>query len=265
MVATREVIIAAHSAGRTVPGMSLDHLSLLAADAEAFAAALETGPASAPIAGCPGWTLADLGGHLGYVQRWARQAIVTGAVPQIDESADAAPADMAGRAAWFRAGAERLLATLHELDPQQPTWHPFPVEPKVAGLWRRRQAQEASVHRWDAQRAIGLEPTIAAEYAADGVDEYWTVMLPRLVTREHLPVPQSTIAVELTDTGGRWVIDGRAGTVALAAPGVEAGAVLHGAAEPVLLRLWGRPVPEGSTRVVGDDVVAAEWLRLGGA
>jgi hypothetical protein len=91
------------------------------------------------------------------------------------------------------------------------------------------------------------------------------VMLPRLVTREQLPVPRSVVAVELADTGGHWVIDGRAGTVALAAPGVVADAVLHGDAAPVLLRLWGRPVPEGTTHVVGDDLVAAEWLRLGGA
>ena len=245
--------------------MSLDHLSLLAADSEAFASAIESGPALAPIAGCPGWTLTRLGVHLGFVQRWARQAILTGAAPQIDEAADPAPADQRGLAGWFREGAARLLTTLHETDPQQPTWHPFPVEPKVAGLWRRRQAQEASVHRWDAQLAAGMAPIIEAEFAADGVDEYWTVMLPRLVSREHLTVPPSVLAVELHDAAGRWVVDGRGGTVALAAPGTQADAVLQGGAQDVLLRLWGRPVPDGSTRIGGAGAVADDWLRLGGA
>lgn len=245
--------------------MSLDYLSLLATDAEAFAAAIETGPVEAEIAGCPGWTLPELGTHLGFIHRWARTAILTGAVPQIDPASDPAPDDLVGIAGWVRAGAARLLTTLHELDPQQPTWHPFPVEPKVAGLWRRRQAQEASVHRWDAQRAIGLTPTIESAFASDGVDEYWTVMLPRVVTRQNLAVPASVFAAETTDTGERWVIDGRGGTVSLATEGVAPFALLRGDAGSVLLRLWGRPVPEGAVAISGDGAVADDWLALGGA
>ncbi|MDO9173255.1 MAG: maleylpyruvate isomerase family mycothiol-dependent enzyme [Actinomycetota bacterium] len=244
--------------------MSLDHLDLLATDADAFVSAIANGPSDAPIAGCPGWTLTDLGAHLGGVQRWARAAILTGAVPHLDPADDPVPSEPAALAAWVRAGADRLLATLHSVDPSAPTWHPFPVEPKVAGLWRRRQAQEASVHRWDAERAIGMQPTIDTEFAADGVDEYWTVMLPRVVSRESLTVPRSVIAVRLTDTGGSWVIDGREGTVVLAAAGVEPAAEISGPALEVLLRLWGRPIPDGSVQIAGDETAAGEWLALGG-
>ena len=245
--------------------MSLDHLALLADDLDAFVAAVANGPATAEIAGCPGWTLADLGVHLGSVHRWAREAILTGAMPQLDSAADPAPTDLAGISAWVRAGADRLLEALHELDQDRPTWHPFPVEPKVAGIWRRRQAQEASVHRWDAQRAIGLSPSIEAEFAEDGVDEYWTVMLPRLCTRESQTAPASVLAVEVTDTDRRWVIDGRSGTVQQAEDGVAAAAGLRGHAQDVLLRLWGRPVPDGSVTLTGDTTVAEAWLAMGGA
>lgn len=245
--------------------MTLDHLALLATDAEAFAVAVETGPADAPIAGCPGWRLPELGAHLGGVHRWARAAIITGAVPQLDPAADPAPSELGQLAVWLREGAERLLATLHDLDPQQPTWHPFPVEPKVAGLWRRRQAQEASVHRWDAQRAVGQSPSIDAEFAADGIDEYWTVMLPRLITREHLVVPSTTFAAETTDTGQRWVVHGGSGRVEIAAPGVEPAACIRGDAQHVLLSLWGRPVPANAVSTSGDPAVADSWLALGGA
>ena len=246
--------------------MSLDHLALLADDIDAFVAAIATGPSTAEIAGCPGWTLPDLGVHLGSVQRWARHAILHGAPPQPEDlAADPAPADIADLPAWLRAGADRLLVALHELDPEQPTWHPFPVEPKLAGLWRRRQAQEASVHRWDAQRAIGLSPAIDALYADDGIDEYWTVMLPRMLSRELKPVPASVISVRLDDTGSSWTIDGRSGSVRLAADSEHAAAELRGTAEAMLLRLWGRPVPEGAVTVSGDDAVAAAWLALGGA
>ena len=220
---------------------------------------------TAEIAGCPGWTLAQLGVHLGSVQRWARHAILHGAPPQPDDiAADMPPTDFAELPSWLRAGADRLLVALHELDPEGPTWHPFPVEPKLAGLWRRRQAQEASVHRWDAQRAIGLSPTIEAHFADDGVDEYWGVMLPRMLSRESRPVPASVIGVSLTDTGHQWTIDGRSGSVQVSADAV-APAELRGTAEAVLLRLWGRPVPDGAVTVSGDGEVAAAWLALGGA
>lgn len=245
--------------------MSLDHLALLADDLDAFVAALESGPATAEIAGCPGWTLADLGVHLGSVHRWARHAILHGAPPQPDDiAADPAPAELADIAGWVRAGADRLLVALHELDPEGPTWHPFPVEPKLAGLWRRRQAQEASVHRWDAQRASGQSPTIDALFADDGVDEYWTVMLPRMLSRESKPVPSSAIAVRLDDTGSSWTIDGRGGSVQVV-DGEPAAAELRGTAEAILLRLWGRPVPEGAVTISGDRDVADAWLALGGA
>ena len=243
--------------------MSLDFLSLLSDDVDRFVAAIASGPADAPIAGCPGWTLVDLGVHLGVVHRWARGAIVSGAVPQPDPS-DPAPTDQAAVAEWVRAGADRLLTTLGELDPAAPTWHPFPVEPKVAGLWRRRQAQEASVHRWDAERAIGLSPTIDTACADDVVDEYWTVMLPRLVSRESLTVPSSVVGVELADTGRSWIIDGRSGLVQRAAEGVEPAAQLRGNAVDVLLRLWGRPVPDGSIALSGDQDLLEEWMALGG-
>ena len=245
--------------------MTLDYLSLLAADIEAFAIALEAGSPEMEVAGCPGWTLPSLGTHLGGVHRWARAAIITGAVPQLDPANDPAPSDLADIADWVRDGGARLVTTLHDLDPLQPTWHPFPVEPKVAGLWRRRQAQEASVHRWDAERAVGLTPTIAADFAADGIDEYWTVMLPRVASRESLTLPASVFATSTTDTNQRWIVDGRSGAALLAADGVQPDAELRGTALAVLLHLWGRPVQDGALDVTGDVALASDWLALGGA
>ena len=243
--------------------MTLDYLSLLAADIEAFGMALETGSPSAEVAGCPGWKLPDLGVHLGRVQRWARAAIITGSVPHLDPADDPAPADLAGIAGWIRDGGARLVTTLGEIDPLQPTWHPFPVEPKLAGLWVRRQAQEASVHRWDAERATGMSPTIETAFAADGIDEYWSVMLPRVTSRERLTVPASVFATSTTDTNERWIVDGTSGALMAAATSVEPQAELRGTALDVLLRIWGRPVG-GSLSVTGDHAVADEWLALGG-
>ena len=42
-------------------------------------------------------------------------------------------------------------------------------------------------------------------------------------------------------------------------------AALRGPAESLLLRLWGRAVPDGSVDLVGDPDAASAWLALGGA
>jgi uncharacterized protein (TIGR03083 family) len=241
--------------------MAIDHLALLSDDLDHFAAAVEHGPPDAPIAGCPGWTLLDLGEHLGEVHRWVLGALAVGAPPPAHD--DPAPDGSAARAEWLRAGSARLLDALLSLDPAMPTWHPFPVAPKVAGLWRRRQAQEASVHRWDAERAAGGQPTIDAAFASDGIDEYFTVMLPRLLLRENRRTPASRLAVAVTDTATRWVVDGTTGLPALLPSGVEADAEIRGDAASVLLRLWGRP-SEG-VELDGARTVAEDWLALGGA
>lgn len=243
--------------------MALDHLSHLHDDAHAFAAAVAAGRPDAIVAGCPGWTLSGLAKHLGTVHRWARAAIVTADVPRLDPEADPMPDDPEGMAQWLRDGAERLLAALHATEPSAPTWHPFPVEPKVAGLWRRRQCQETFVHRIDAELAAGRTPHIDRDLAADGVDEYWNVMLPRMLSREGLTTPATVLRVRLTDTEEEWVIDGRSGAVALT--DADPGATISGTAAAMLLRLWGRPVSDDSITISGDAGTAAGWLALGGA
>lgn len=245
-----------------VRAMTIDHLAAIERDSHRLADIAATGDPSAPIAGCPGWTLHGLVEHMGSVQRWARQAILTAAPPKIDPGDDPAPPDAAGVAQWLRDGAECLLSTLRAADPASPTWHPFPVEPKVAGLWRRRQSQEVFVHRIDGELAVGIVPNIDADLALDGVDEYWTVMLPRMLTREQKSTPASVLQARVGDRV--WTVDGGSGLPVLA-PQATAAATISGAPADMLLRLWGRPVAEGAIRVEGDARMAADWLALGGS
>lgn len=243
----------------------LDHLGYLRAAADAFAAVLERGPLDAPVTGCPGWDVRRLGVHLGIVHRWAAAAART-AAPPAPSDYDHEPADDVDLATWYRAAADDLLVVLAGLDPGAPTWHPFPV-PLRAGLWPRRQAQEATVHRWDAQQAVaastGRDPDpIDARLAADGVDEYFGVMLPRLLVRRSPGLPAGTLGVRCTDAPNEWLVAGVDGRVELLAgdPG-RADALLTGPASDLLLRLWGRPA--GEVDRTGDRDVAGAWLALG--
>jgi uncharacterized protein (TIGR03083 family) len=242
----------------------LDHLGV---DIAALADALDAGPRDAPVPWCGEWTVADLGVHVGDVHRWATGAVLhrssTGAEL---EAADPPPADRARLGEWLRAGGARLLDALRDVDLDAPTWHPFPVA-KVGAVWPRRQAQETAVHRWDAEQAIGRSPVIDAALAADGIDEYFAVALPRLLHREAIRLTPGELRVRTTDTGDRWHVAERDGALVVRGdpePEREAATAtpteLCGPAAAVLLTLWRRPVAAGAVELSGPTA----WLDLGG-
>ncbi len=240
-----------------------DRVTLLRGEATRFADAVERGPLDASVVACPGWDVRQLAGHLGHIHRWARYAAANGA-PMPPEQAQAPPADPSELVAWVRTGASQLADTLDGLDPDGVTWHPFPV-PKTAGVWPRRQLQETMIHRWDAEQAIGIRATLDAGLAADGIDEYFGVLLPRLVVREHLTLPAGSVHVHLTDVPGEWTAREEGGQVAVERGHVKGDAAIRGRAQDVLLALWRRPLPVGALDLVGDRSVAEGWLSLGGA
>jgi uncharacterized protein (TIGR03083 family) len=240
-----------------------DYLDHLAADIDRMADVLDAGPLDAPVSWCGDWTVADLGVHLGSVHRWATFAVRHARPPGADDISDPAPegADGAQLAAWLRAGGDLLIAALAAMDLDAPTWHPFPVA-KVGAVWPRRQAQEAAVHRWDAERAVGRTPSIDPALAADGIDEYFGLALPRLMHRERVGAPPASLLVRALDTGDEWHVAAGDGTVLpVEDPARVPGTTVSGAAEQVLLALWRRPIPPGAVTVEGDD---PGWLSLGG-
>lgn len=240
-----------------VPEDLLAHLRL---DGDRLAAAVERGPLDAPIAGCPGWDLRRLAAHVGVVHRWATQAVVTGESPS---ARPLDPDDGTDLAAWLRAGADALVTSLAAADPDAPTWHPFPG-PKTVCTWIRRQTHETSVHRWDAEAAVGEPAPIDPALASDGIDEYFTVMLPRMIQRDALTVPLASLHVHCTDVAGEWLLTARGSGLHVERLHAKGDAALRGPAESLLLRLWGRN-PTVAVEVVGDQRAADAWLALGGA
>jgi uncharacterized protein (TIGR03083 family) len=244
--------------------MAFDHdeyLRLLRAETSRVAALLATGPLTAPIVACPGWTLSDLGIHLGQVHHWAARAAQSGERTMFEEIR---PADEQSLDAWYRGYADKLVHTLEHIDPDAPTWHLFTVE-RIGRFWPRRQTHETLVHRWDAEHAIGALTAIDPALASDSVDEYFEVALPRMMKRDGLSLPTSSFHVHCTDTPGEWTLRaGDDGSLVMTREHAKGDAALRGRAEDLLLRLWGRPVSETALDVVGDPQAAHDWLALGG-
>ena len=173
------------------------YLEALARDSgEIAAAAYEAGP-GAPVPSCPGWTVADLVVHLGNVQRWAAAMVSTLALDRIDRSAMNEEPSADALLPWFEAASARLVETLAAADPSAPIWTFTPDH--TVRFWFRRQAQEAAVHRWDAEHALGRRAPIDAELAADGVAEWLDLTTVRAAAK--LVGRGETVHLHCTDTG----------------------------------------------------------------
>jgi hypothetical protein len=112
---------------------------------------------------------------------------------------------------------------------------------------QRLQVQEAALHRWDAQDAVGSAAPLDPDAAADAV-ELFADLLP-LVTA----APPHSFTVEIADAGGRRV-------PMLDAAGRPEAGTLRGPASDLLLVLW-RRIPLTTVAVDGDiDAITATLL-----
>jgi uncharacterized protein (TIGR03083 family) len=238
------------------------YLEHLLSDLERFAAAVRNGPLDAPVAGCPGWDLRRLGAHVGVIHRWARHCAANASPPESRDQYEPDPELEPGvLAAWLVEGGQTLVDVLRTIDLDGPTWHPFPV-PKLGRVWPRRQAQEISVHRWDAEHAIGAAGPIDPELASDGVDEYLDLVTRYRVSRDSVTLPAGSLHIHCTDTHGEWLVSLDDGYQLVRAH-AKGAAALRGPAEALLLRLWNRDTDRaGELSPVGDGDVLDDWLTL---
>jgi hypothetical protein len=130
-------------------------------------------------------------------------------------------------------------------------------------VWPRRQAQEISVHRWDAEHAIGAAGPIDPELASDGVDEYLDLVTRYRVSRDSVTLPAGSLHIHCTDTHGEWLVSLDDGYQLVRAH-AKGAAALRGPAEALLLRLWNRDTDRADElSPVGDERVLEAWLALG--
>lgn len=203
-----------------------------------------------PVRSCPEWTMADLVWHVVVVHDFWRQ-LVDGTIvsPGAFQPGDR-PADR-DLIVSYRAGLERVAATLDAADPDDEVWTWTPDH--RAAFVQRRMAQETLVHSWDGHHATGVEQPIAAELAVDGVDEFLEAFLPRVAVIDGL---EDGIHLHSTDVdvGGEWLIRTENGAWAPEHRHAKGAFAARGSASDLLLLLWGRRQPDELVTFGDPDV-----------
>ena len=213
----------------------VNHVEATGREGNLLVAAVRRADPGAPVPACDGWAVRDLAGHVGQVHRWATAIVQTGR-PAADDAP--VPGD-AGLADWLEEGVQDLCAAL-TAEPDRACWT-F-AGPGTVRWWQRRQALETLVHRIDAEQAVGAGTPVDALLAADGVGEVVDVMHPRQVRKGRCAPAPAQVLLTATDTGGSWLLRGP-----------EPAAAVDGAAEALLLLLWGRTtLDDPRLRVRGD-------------
>lgn len=226
-----------------------------------FAGLIGDADLDAPVPSCPDWDLAKLVTHAGTVHRWVTHLVTTRAVDRVPprEVALGLPPQPSGLPAWLAAGAGPLCAAL-TTKPSTPVWSWAPSG--TVGWWARRMLHETTVHRMDAQLAIGLEPELAPARAADAVEEF-LANLPAVAgdNIKGLPTGES-LHLHATDGPGEWTISLTEDGFDWAADHAKATVAVRGQLADLVLLIYGRRRPQDSDRfeIFGDQTALERWL-----
>jgi uncharacterized protein (TIGR03083 family) len=157
----------------------LVHTERLTAEAERVAALLDGLGAddwNRPIPSCPGWNVRKAARHIGTAHRWAAAIVRSPNSEAVNpRSLDLGfPESYAGYGDWIRTGTAELAAAVRDSGPDKPVWSWGPDQ--HARFWARRMLHETAMHRADMELALGRTPDFDPAVAADGIDEFLTVL-----------------------------------------------------------------------------------------
>lgn len=247
--------------------MELDaYLAIIASEAARMAAVAELAGLDAKTPTCPTWNIRKLVLHTGEVHRWAT-AVVAGAYTSLAK----VPKETRGplptndqTVAWFRDGVSKLIDTLANAD-QSVKYDAFLADPLAPRLlfWARRQAMEISIHRVDAESAVGRCTAFAPKVAADGIDEFVTGFITRGKGSVHRDTPQ-TIGIMPDDVDQRWTVTISDGPIVTQRTTGPADCSVTGPASDIFMALWNRPGE--AMNVAGDTSLVTDLganVRIG--
>ncbi|MFJ6613855.1 maleylpyruvate isomerase family mycothiol-dependent enzyme [Streptomyces sp. NPDC091289] len=239
-----------------------EHIASLSEEGRLLAAAAEQAGPGASVPTCPGWQIRHLLRHTGMVHRWAAAFVTEGHTTYRPDGGEPA-LDGAELLAWFREGHRHLVRSLEEAPADLDCWTFLPA-PSPLAFWSRRQLNETTVHRVDAESALGgpLTP-VAADRAVDGIDELLTGFHARPKSKVRSRKPR-TLRVRAVDAEATWTVrisedpPETVRAVGGSDPGDGVDCELSGTAEGLYLTLWNR-LPLTALTLRGDRAVARLW------
>ncbi|MGW1469070.1 maleylpyruvate isomerase family mycothiol-dependent enzyme [Streptomyces sp. NPDC002308] len=238
-----------------------EQITQLGAEGRLLAAAAERAGTDAPVPTCPGWRVRDLLRHTGMVHRWATAFVAEGHTGYVDDEGEP-DLDEQELLDWFADGHRGLVAALEAAPRDLACWTFMPAASGSA-FWARRQLHETTVHRVDAESALGASYSpVGTVRALDGIDELLTGFHARAKSRVRTGAPR-VLRVHAVDAGAAWTVRLSAEPPrAVRDDGREAVAdcVVSGSAESLYLALWNR-LPLSSVALEGDEALARLWAE----
>ncbi|MGH3936630.1 MAG: maleylpyruvate isomerase N-terminal domain-containing protein [Pseudonocardiaceae bacterium] len=233
-----------------------EYQSRIAIEAGLLRAAAVSAGMDTPVPTCPDWTVWRLVHHVGRVFDMVIR-VLRAADPESPpvriEPAPGEPLD------HFDDRLITLIDLLSATDPATPVWHFALTAPKTAAFWSRRMAHEVTMHRIDAQAAAGTDSAVAADFAADGVDEVLTRLITRHTAAWAVAELSGTVLYHAADAGRSWTVRLVPRQLPQTAPEAvtEPDASVVGLANAVYRAAWGRP----SSAVLSGDTALIDATR----
>jgi uncharacterized protein (TIGR03083 family) len=221
-----------------------------------FIEAVAAGSLDAPVPTCPGFTVDDLAAHVGSFCGFWTHVLCEGTgrpKPRFEDEPE-------HRVEWLREIAHHLDVELRTTAPDTVVWTWFPPDQSAAFV-ARRVANELAVHRVDAELARGTAAPVAADLAADGIEEIFVLM--QHPDSEDLLSPTShTLHLHGTDfEPSEWLVDFGPEGLTVSREHAKGDLALKGAVSDLEMVLYQRPTV-GEVQRFGDDGALAAFHHV---
>ena len=210
------------------------------------------------IPACPGWTVQTVLVHLGRIYRSVAEHVASRSTEMIRFEKTPSP-DSFEVINWFRESQGLLLDALRNADPSDPAW--TWSDDKTAGFYQRRMAHESAMHRYDAEAASGTPAAFDGDIAADGIAEFYEIVMPFNLARRDVTLPSGSLHLHRADGEGEWMINAVDGAVAVTHEHGKGDAAVRGPASDLFVFAWHRGMPD-TLQIFGDEAVARAWAAL---
>jgi uncharacterized protein (TIGR03083 family) len=230
---------------------------------------------SATVPTCPDWSLEQLVRHMGGALRWVEALVRTRAsesIPAEQVPLHGGPeteGDPAALDAWLAESGESVVAALREAGPDAKAWGWAGT--LDTGFWARRMTHEITVHRADATLAAGLPYEVAADVAADAIDEWlqlvaWVQRNAPDAAADELLVADRSLHLHATDApaglDAEWLIELTEQGIVWRRGHEKATVALRGPLTTLLLAFYRRlPLDSPGLEVLGERALLELWLE----